>query len=43
MQKKGETEEERDPYRLHAIISHVCFSAVECGVTGPKEALQTGL
>ena len=37
-QKQG-----RDPYPLHAIISHVFFIAGECGVTGPKEALQTGL
>lgn len=47
MQKKGrefkQKKQERDPYPLHAIISHVFFIAAECGVTGPKEALQTGL
>lgn len=43
MQKESEKEQERDPYPQQAIMSHVCFSAAECGVTGPEEALQTGL
>lgn len=38
MQTESEKEQERDGY-----LSHACFSAAECGVTGPEEALQTGL
>lgn len=41
--KRCTKDQETHPYALHAVMSYECFSAAECGVTGPEETLQTGL